>query len=160
MNTKTYPLLFPLRRGDFSRFSPSSFTIAARFYRYVSKTNGCWTWTGYLHNVTGYGIYQINLKNFRAGTTRCCKVRAHRLMWMLTFGEIPKGKLVCHRCDNRACVRPEHLFVGTDKENLDDAVAKGRKPKNATGQWTTLTQDLVPGQPIHVAAKNRKDGVR
>lgn len=74
---------------------------------------GCWEWSG-LRSARGYGRFGHDSR------------RAHRIAWELTFGPVPDGLLVCHTCDNPPCIRPEHLFLGTDADNARDMVAKGR----------------------------------
>ncbi len=83
--------------------------------RFPIGGDGCWEWTGTTYK-NGYGQLKVSNKN----------ARAHRLMWALVNGPIPAGLFVCHHCDNRRCLRPDHLFIGTVRDNAVDMTRKGR----------------------------------
>ena len=87
-----------------------------RFWSKVKKGPDCWEWIGGKY-YNGYGQFFQNPN----------KITAHRYSYELHFGLIPRDLVVCHRCDNRSCVRPGHLFVGTQKDNIQDMQQKGRK---------------------------------
>jgi hypothetical protein len=99
--------------------TPMSEKDALRFWGYVDRRDeGCWNWLSWTMTV-GYGCFLI-------GGRKGKKYGAHRLSYEMHNGPIPKGKLVLHSCDNRLCVRPDHLRVGTHKENTQDMISKGR----------------------------------
>jgi hypothetical protein len=104
-------------RGLLARITPLE-----RFMAKVSPepTSGCWLWTGAL-GMDGYGI-RVHLH----GEERKPR-RAHRASWEIFRGPIPDGLWVLHRCDNPPCVNPDHLFLGTQTDNIRDAVRKGRR---------------------------------
>lgn len=89
--------------------------LAERAWEKVDKSGDCWEWTGQL-NVYGYGVIKWDGKSRRAS----------RIIYALTYGPIPDGLFVCHKCDNPRCVRPDHLFLGDHKDNAADMVQKGR----------------------------------
>lgn len=81
-------------------------------------------------------------------------VYAHRIAWILTHGAIPKGMLVCHHCDNPPCCNPNHLFLGTAKDNLQDAAAKGRTRHGPTLYGTAHPLSKLTEEDV---ARIRKD---
>lgn len=92
------------------------------FWAKVNKTDGCWLWTA-TKTTSGYGRISFRGQLYMA----------HRLMCaVINGGQIPDGLLVLHKCDVRHCVNPEHLFLGTQSENLLDCVAKGRHVNRMT----------------------------
>jgi hypothetical protein len=95
-----------------------------KFWKYVNKTNNCWEWTRSL-NSQGYG-------NFSLGQHKV--YRAHRWIYEYVHNKkLPKDIYVCHVCDNPKCVRPDHLFEGTQKDNMQDMIQKKRQAKNKKG---------------------------
>ena len=91
--------------------------ISKRFYGLtmpITET-GCWIWLGYCDR-NGYGDIKVEYKSWRA----------HRFSWVLHGGDIPEGQYVLHKCDEPSCVNPDHLFVGTQDDNIQDMIKKGR----------------------------------
>lgn len=88
--------------------------MSSKFWERVYKTNYCWNWKAG-KDEKGYGLFW------------CKKTwRAHRFSWVVHYGEIPNNLHVLHKCDNPKCVNPEHLFLGTNQDNVNDKFKKGR----------------------------------
>jgi hypothetical protein len=109
-------------------------TVPDRFWSKVEKSDTCWAWLGG-HTQTGYGTFSVNGRVRRL---------AHRFSWAMHTGHDPPADMdVCHRCDNPACVRPSHLFVGTRKANMRDSLDKNRFPRGERQWMAKLTDDVV-----------------
>jgi len=103
-------------RGRQRKFRRINRPLSERFWLKVHKTDSCWLWTGHIAT-TGYG--QVGVDGRKVNN-------AHRVAWELAVGPVPDGEFVLHRCDNRACVNPHHLFLGSARDNLLDCISKGR----------------------------------
>lgn len=105
--------------------------VATRFWAKVEKTDGCWLWRASL-NGNGYGQFALTAVRLPNGKMPPGHMRiASRVAWELENGPIPAGMSVLHHCDNRRCVRPDHLFIGTQSDNMRDAFQKGRHSMDA-----------------------------
>lgn len=100
----------------------------ARFDSQYEKTEGCWIWKG-KENTGGYGKW--------ANTS------ASRQSWIYNIGKIPKGRQVCHTCDNRKCVNPSHLFLGSIGDNMRDKISKNRQAKGSKIGSSILSEQMV-----------------
>jgi hypothetical protein len=89
--------------------------VEERFFSKIEKTDSCWTWTG-SKDRKGYGRIMV-------GSKPCL---AHRVSYEIRFGPVTKGLFVCHSCDNPTCVNPDHLWLGTNRDNAYDMMEKGR----------------------------------
>ena len=104
----------------------------SRFWSSVSKGDDCWLWHGTLER-NGYARFKANGR----------KTLAHRMSWMLSGRKIPPSMCVLHKCDVRHCVNPDHLFLGTYKDNQQDAMRKGRQTRGAKCGATLSESDVV-----------------
>ena len=96
---------------------PATRLLATRFWEKVKKSDDCWVWTAAIDKC-GYGYIGLGPGKGMG--------KAHRVSWQLHKGGIPEGLCVLHKCDNPSCVNPEHLFLGTQKDNAVDRELKGR----------------------------------
>lgn len=128
-------------------------TAIARFWAKVNKDGPvireelgpCWIWTA--STTHGYGMFNVGQQTI---------VAAPRVSWIIHNGVPPKGILICHKCDNRPCCRPDHLFLGTHKDNLSDMAAKGRSTRGMKHASAKLTDADV--QNILSRCQNCKRG--
>lgn len=110
-----------------------------RFWSKVRKTKKCWLWVGSIRD-NGYGVISKSRSHL---LTSHREEYAHRVSWKITRGPIPVNRCVLHKCDNRRCVRPSHLWLGTNKDNTHDMYSKGRAASGERHGTAKLTEKLV-----------------
>ena len=120
-----------------------------RFWQRVEKSEGCWIWTAHI-GTDGYGTISVGAS----------PVKAHRLSWIIHFGAVEPGMCVCHTCDNKICVRPDHLFLGTIQDNTADRDAKGRQCRGERHPDAKLTEEQVRLIRLRYRRGCPVDGVR
>jgi hypothetical protein len=111
-------------------------TILKRFWSKVKKADECWGWNACIDK---YGYGQMTKGSPGPGN----KTTAHRISWMIHYGQIPENLGVLHSCDNRSCTRPDHLFLGTSAQNSKDMVNKGRQASGEACALSKLKQSQV-----------------
>lgn len=117
------------QRGSCSGRPIAQHGLTDTFDQYVQvMPSGCHEWTGF-RTVYGYGRYR--------------RKQAHRVAYTRSIGPIPTGLCICHRCDNRACVNPDHLFLGTHVDNMRDKTLKDRVHRGEDSDRAKLTEDDV-----------------
>lgn len=127
-------------------------SVHDRFFSRIEfdPNGGCWLWLGSLNY--GYGNFSIGYKT----------VRAHRFSYEMHPGEIPDGLCVCHKCDVRCCMNPNHFFLGTNGDNMADKTAKGRSSRGSGHRAAKLCEADIPkirNSPLRNAAIAREYGL-
>lgn len=130
-------MIFPHCQKYFVRTMPLNKVTpeeASRFWKRVTKSDGCWEINGHL--ASGYGRVGIGGRQYPA----------HVVSWVLHNGPLPPDKVVAHECDNPRCVRPDHLEAKTQKQNMQDMVARGRDGREKRAGEKNLTSKLTDAQ--------------
>lgn len=125
-------------------------SVGQRFNKRVMRNNSCWEWTGPFSK-GGYGQFAY---------THADKRSAHRVAWELANGVIPDGLHVLHKCDNRKCVRPDHLFLGTAIDNIADMDAKGRRNSTARHKGETSPRSKLKNEDIKIIRELHSNGIK
>jgi LysM repeat protein len=112
----------------------------------AQDANSCWPWTGPV-GTRGYGLLTV------ASKTK----QAHRLVWEEQHGAISDGMVICHKCDNPNCCNPNHLFIGTQKDNLADCRAKGRFPAGPRHGLALHPERRARGSKVSTAKLTERD---
>lgn len=124
-------------------------SLADRFWEKVERSDGCWEWRG-SRNVQGYGV----MRSGGGSAQRTVTHKAHRVSYELANGPVPAGFFVCHTCDNRGCVRPDHLYAGSPADNTRDRDVRGRNgmAKVTADQVGELRRRRANGETLAVLA--------
>ena len=139
-------------------------SIENRFFtRFImDKETGCWNWNGTVSN-DGYGKI-AGILNGKRYVPKGAQMLAHRVSWIIHRGDIPDGEgfhgtVIMHKCDNRLCVNPEHLMLGTQADNVADMISKGRKRSNTPKgvlHWNASIKDTAAIELIRSTKRNTK----
>lgn len=119
-----------------------------RFWSFVNKLSkdDCWEWLGSKTN-KGYGRLRIGKK----------KISSHRYSYLINIGSIDPGLYVCHKCDNPSCVNPNHLFLGTNKDNMNDRNMKNRQAKGENNHSKLFPKDVIEIRALLHSGVKTKD---